>query len=184
MSNCDLCKKNNFKLFNFSCKQHFICLNCVYESILTSNFNNLNLREFFLICPECKNGEFKLLNEDLINDLNELIENQKFSFQKCEKHNKNLNNFCEKCNKYFCDECLINFHNDYFPEHIIKNNIISKKSTNNFQNYEEFKIFLDNKKNEIFDELNNNNIFFINQIDEIIKKFQEFRNEKKKKKKK
>ena len=90
----DLCKKNNFKLFNFSCKKHFICLNCVYESILTSNFNNLNLREFFLICPQCKNGEFKLLNEDLINDLNELIENQKFSFQKCEKHNKNLNNFC------------------------------------------------------------------------------------------
>ena len=180
MSNCDLCKKNNFKLFNFSCKQHFICLNCIYESILTSNFNNINLSEFFLICPECKNGEFRILNDDLINNLNELIENQKnFSFKKCEKHNKNLNNFCEKCNKYFCDECLINFHNDYFPEHIIKNNIISKKSTNNFQNYEEFKIFLDNKKNEIFDELNNNNIFFINQIDEIIKKFQEFRNEKK-----
>ena len=181
MSNCDLCKKNNFKLFNFSCKQHFICLNCIYESILTSNFNNINLSEFFLICPECKNGEFRILNDDLINNLNELIENQKnFSFKKCEKHNKNLNNFCEKCNKYFCDECLINFHNDYFPEHIIKNNIISKKSTNNFQNYEEFKIFLDNKKNEILDELNNNNIFFINQIDEIIKKFQEFRNEKKK----
>ena len=180
MSNCGLCNEDNYKIFNFSCEQHFICLNCIYKTILTSNFSKVNLREFFLICPFCKNGEIKISNDVLINDLNDLIENQKnFSGNICEKHNKKLINFCEKCDKYFCNECLTSFHNDYFPEHFVNNNIIiSKKSTNYFKNYDEFKLFLDNKKNEILNELNYDNSFFIKKIEEIIKKFQEIRNKK------
>ena len=181
MSNCGLCNENKFKMFNFSCGMHLICVNCIYKTILTSNFSKINLREFFLICPVCKNGEIKISNDDLINELNDLIENQKFFSEKiCEKHNKKLINFCEKCDKFFCNECLTSFHNDFFPEHFVNNNnIISKKSINNFKNYDEFKFFSDNKKNEILNELNDDNIFFINKIDEIIKKFQQIRNKKK-----
>ena len=117
-SPCDKCISHNGELsFIFSCS-HNICIMCIFNYFISSNFKGLNYEFISINCPKCKYGAAKFDLEVWIKILDQMYsKNNKNkdnidsnAFCNVHKNNKTTK-YCNQCKKYLCQVCLKNNHN-------------------------------------------------------------------------
>lgn len=114
--NCIGCKN---KLANceieYSCK-HYLCNTCLSRELLLSKFKSIiNSDGFITLYCSCGGGS---LNMSLSECQNKLINTNQIKTDKiCSKHYKSLNLYCSDCRIWLCEDCVKQFHEEYFKNH-------------------------------------------------------------------
>ena len=128
---------------HFSICKHYICLHCIINSILSSNFDFIK-KEFVLIC-KCKNDSITFTNDKLLQmcnlyqiNKNKFIE-ESSSLCKCNKEKNSF--FCKTCSISICEQCR-NYHNTHIVISLtdLRKNIKMHFQKNKYMTYD---IFLD-----------------------------------------
>ena len=135
---CPICKEpcyieiKNYKIKLFGCKNGHTTNNIKLSEFMDYQYIDLSR----IICGQCKkqnkektfNNEFYKCNECNINlcplckSIHEknhnIINYDSRNNMICQKHKKEINNYCDYCSKYICssceEECIKNYHLNYF----------------------------------------------------------------------
>lgn len=146
--NCIGCKN---KLSNceieYSCK-HFLCNTCLSRELLLSKFKTIiNSDGFITLNCSCGGGSSNMsLNECQ----NKLINTNQIKTDKiCSKHYKSLNLYCSDCRIWLCEDCVSQFHEEYFKNHQVSSRGEQLSNSKCFYHREETKTCICKKCNDL-----------------------------------
>lgn len=104
----------------FSCF-HLLCPYCYISQLFKSNFTFFQFQkknEISIQCPFCNKGSKSM---SMVSFLSYLKSNE-YDNSVCQKHKKENDFFCSKCELDLCSDCINLFHKEYFPTHkLVKN---------------------------------------------------------------
>ena len=129
---CEKCSQSK-NIYQFSCS-HSLCLECLYNYSISTNFEGMSTDSMLFSCPICHDGSASFDNDSWINALNELINDkndknkqlevkENETKKKCAQHqNQPITSYCPYCKIWLCEECKKMFHNNYYPDHVLTTN--------------------------------------------------------------
>lgn len=179
--NCIKCKSNLQKSdIEYTCK-HFLCNTCLSREILLSKFSSIIKSDGVLTftCP-CNGGTLTTSLDECFNILSHSVQSK--SDKICSKHSKYLNLYCADCRIWLCENCVKQFHDEYFKNHQVSYRGEQLRNSKCFYHREEMKNCICKKCNSMICEecIHDINSEHINHATFTVKEYQKVIKNKKK----